>query len=76
MVTYIFSCLYTKSSYKNVNKKSLVMLMELNSLLCKQLLTIPCFSLAVNSILFRVSYLLLVQPFRVSNTLNERKRIY
>jgi hypothetical protein len=29
MVTYSFSCLYTKSSYKNVNKKSLVMLMEL-----------------------------------------------
>jgi hypothetical protein len=23
MVTYSFSCLYTKSSYKNVNKKSL-----------------------------------------------------
>jgi hypothetical protein len=29
MVRYIFSCLYTKSSYKNVNKKSMVMLMEL-----------------------------------------------
>jgi hypothetical protein len=29
MVSYIFSCLYTKSSYKNVNKKSLVMLMGL-----------------------------------------------
>jgi hypothetical protein len=29
MVTYLFSCLYTKSSYKNVNKKSGVILMEL-----------------------------------------------
>jgi hypothetical protein len=29
MVAYIFSCLYTKSSDKNVDKKSLVMLMEL-----------------------------------------------
>jgi hypothetical protein len=26
MVTYLFSCLYTKSSYKNVNKKSGVIL--------------------------------------------------
>jgi hypothetical protein len=26
MVRYLFSCLYTKSSYKNVKKKSLVML--------------------------------------------------
>jgi hypothetical protein len=29
MVTYLFSCLYTKSSYKNVNNKSVVILMEL-----------------------------------------------
>jgi hypothetical protein len=29
MVTYIFSCLYTKSSYKYANKKSLVMFIEL-----------------------------------------------
>jgi hypothetical protein len=29
MVSYLFSCLYTKFSYKKVNKKSWIMLMEL-----------------------------------------------
>jgi hypothetical protein len=29
MVTYLFSCLYTKSSYKNVNNKSVVILIKL-----------------------------------------------
>jgi hypothetical protein len=72
MVRYIFSCLYTKSSYKNVNKKSLVMLMELILFFPNNNEQYPA-SLWPLAVFFYISYLLLVQPFSVSNTLNEAK---
>jgi hypothetical protein len=75
MVTYLFSCLYTKSSYK-VNKKSLVMLLELIIFFSNNNEQYAA-SLWPLTVLFYISFFLFfVQPFRVSSILNERNRIY